>query len=92
MVPFGTAEEAISLRCTFYNWVLVLFIAQRNEGSGTIAIDPLPSESRERRGRYPAPWGGSGGEASTFQGLPWGCDTFHCRFGSRSLYLEIHNG
>jgi len=28
-------------------------------------------------GRYPACWGGSGGEASTFLGLPWGCDTIH---------------
>ena len=28
-------------------------------------------------GRYPAHWGGSGGEASRVQGLPWGHDTIH---------------
>jgi hypothetical protein len=27
--------------------------------------------------QYPAPWGGKGGNASAFQGLPWGIDTFH---------------
>jgi len=38
---------------------------------------PLPSECRESKVRYPAPWGGKGGNASSFQGLPWGIDTFH---------------
>jgi len=28
-------------------------------------------------GRYPAPWGGSGGEASKVRLLPWGIDTIH---------------
>jgi|GEM_PF-1228259 len=37
----------------------------------------LPSECRESKVKYPAPWGGKGGEASWIQGLPWGIDTFH---------------
>ena len=38
---------------------------------------PLPSECRESKVKYPAPWGGKGGNASAFQGLPWGIYTFH---------------
>jgi len=38
---------------------------------------PIPSECRESKVKYPAPWGGKGGHASAFQGLPWGIDTFH---------------
>ncbi len=37
----------------------------------------LPSECRERKVRYLAPWGGTGGEASWVHPLPWGVDTFH---------------
>jgi len=42
---------------------------------------PLPSECRQRKDPYLAPWGGEGGEASTFLGLPWGMDTFHWKCG-----------
>ena len=38
---------------------------------------PFLSECRESKVRYSAPWGGKGGFASAFQGLPWGIDTFH---------------
>ena len=31
---------------------------------------PIPSECRESKVRYPAPWGGKGGKASWVQGLP----------------------
>ncbi|MBL7006221.1 MAG: hypothetical protein ISR78_03965 [Spirochaetia bacterium] len=37
---------------------------------------PLPSECRDRKVTYPAPWGGKGGEASWGQGLPWGMIPF----------------
>jgi hypothetical protein len=37
----------------------------------------FPSECRESKVSYPAPWGGKGGEASALQGLPWGIDIFH---------------
>ena len=40
-------------------------------------MDTLPNECRERKEKYPTPWGGIGGEASRIQGLPWGIDTFH---------------
>ena len=43
---------------------------------------PFPSECRESKVRYPAPWGQRGGFASAFQGLPWGIDTFHTEEGS----------
>jgi hypothetical protein len=39
-------------------------ISQRNEGSGTITIGPLPRECRKRRGRDLASWGGRGSKAS----------------------------
>jgi hypothetical protein len=38
---------------------------------------PFPSECRERKVKYPTPFGGKGGEGFSFQGLPWGIDTFH---------------
>ena len=38
---------------------------------------PILSECRESKVKYPAPWGGIGGEAYLVQGLPWGIDTFH---------------
>ena len=39
---------------------------------------PLPSECRQRKDPYLAPWGEKGGFASWVQGLPWGgIDTFH---------------
>ena len=34
------------------------FIPQRSESSGSITMVPLPSECRESKVRYPAPWGG----------------------------------
>ena len=37
----------------------------------------LPSECRQRKDSYLAPWGGKGGEASRVHPLPWGRDTFH---------------
>ncbi|MBI9096573.1 MAG: nucleotidyl transferase AbiEii/AbiGii toxin family protein [Sphaerochaeta sp.] len=55
--------------------VIKQFIPQRSESSGSML--PLPSEWRESKVRYPAPWGGKGGNASWVQGLPWGIDTFH---------------
>ena len=54
------------------------FIPKRSERKGSIVIIPLPSESRKRKVKDPAPGGGEGGRASYFQGLPWGIDTFHC--------------
>jgi len=45
-------------------------------------VVPFPSECRESKVRYPAPWGPRGGEASAFQGLPWGIDTFHFSCGT----------
>ena len=45
-------------------------IPQRSESSKSIPMVPLPSECRESKVRYPAPWGGKGGNASSFQGLP----------------------
>ncbi|MEA5033046.1 MAG: biotin--[acetyl-CoA-carboxylase] ligase [Sphaerochaeta sp.] len=41
------------------------------------AMLPLPSECRQRKDSYLAPWGGKGGEASRVHPLPWGRDTFH---------------
>jgi len=38
-------------------------------------MGPFPSECRENKVKYPAPWGGKGGKASWVQGLPWGIDT-----------------
>jgi hypothetical protein len=40
-------------------------------------VATLPSECRERKEKYPVPWGGIGGEASRVRGLPRGIDTFH---------------
>jgi hypothetical protein len=40
---------------------------------------PFPSECRESKVKYPAPWSTRGGNASLVQGLPWGIDTFHKR-------------
>ncbi|MCF7944068.1 MAG: hypothetical protein K9L75_00855 [Spirochaetia bacterium] len=53
------------------------FIPKRSERSGSNEKVPFPSESRERKEKYPAPWGGKRGEDSWVQGLPWGIDTFH---------------
>ena len=39
--------------------------------------------------REAAPWGGKGGEASAFQGLPWGSDTFHFSEISNSILQEL---
>jgi len=35
-----------------------------------------PERVPEKQGKTPSTWGGKGGEASAFQGLPWGIDTF----------------
>jgi hypothetical protein len=63
----------------------------------------IPSECRERKVKYPAPWGGKGGKASAFQGLPWGIDTFHLVVfngnyvqlwfpcGKTSVYTDFYN-
>ena len=66
-----TVKEAHSLVNRF------LVIPQRSESSGSINMLPLPSEGRESKVSYSAPWGGKGGNASLVQGLPWGIDTFH---------------
>ncbi len=53
---------------------------------------PLPSECRESKVKYPAPWGGKGGEASSFQGLPWGIDTFHWQGESHPNFETVIGG
>ena len=61
----------------YANWKT--FITQRSERSGSSMLVPFPSECRESKVRYPAPWGGKGGIASWVQSLLWGIDTFHLK-------------
>ena len=50
---------------------------QTKRGERDHEVVTLPSECRQRKDSCLAPWGGNGGRASIFQGLPWGIDTFH---------------
>ena len=51
--------------------------SQTSERSGTNKLVPFPSESRDRKETYPAPWGGiEPPKRFWVQGLPWGMIPF----------------
>jgi hypothetical protein len=52
-------------------------IPQRSERSGSSILVPLPSECRESKVRYPAPWGAKEAKPTGSRACPGGIDTFH---------------
>ncbi len=48
------------------------FYCQTKRGERDHKVVTLPSECRQRKDPYLAPWGEKGGGASWVQGLPWG--------------------